>query len=88
MTQAQVYSGTPEQLVSQLKKLPRTQKYKMSVSVEEPEENKKPDSIITFGMFHQLNTLIEDDFKSAEWKSEDIELQLIEILTSAWPNCL
>ena len=35
MAQAQIYAGTPEQLAKYLTRLPTTQKYKMTVTVEE-----------------------------------------------------
>jgi hypothetical protein len=35
MAQAQVYEGTPEQLVKHLNRLPNTNKYKMTVTPEE-----------------------------------------------------
>ncbi|MCW3094936.1 MAG: hypothetical protein JWL77_554 [Chthonomonadaceae bacterium] len=35
MAQAQVYEGTPEQLVKYLNRLPNTNKYKMTVTPEE-----------------------------------------------------
>ena len=37
MAQAQVYEGTPEQLVKQFSKLPKTRKYRVTVIAEEPE---------------------------------------------------
>ncbi len=67
MAQAQVYEGTPEQLVEQLSKLPGTRKYKITVTAEEPK-------MMTFGMFPQLQALSEKDFKGAEWRGEDIDL--------------
>ncbi len=36
MLQAQIYEGTPEQLVKHLSRLPNTSKYKMTVTSEEP----------------------------------------------------
>ena len=74
MAQVQVYEGTPEQLVKQLSKLSSTGKYKMTVTPEEPELPEKTPTMIMFGMFPQLLSLTEDDFKSAEWRGEDIEL--------------
>jgi hypothetical protein len=74
MTQTQVYEGTPEQLVRQLSKLPRTRTYKMTVTPKEPEATGKQPKMIAFGMFPQLQALTEEDFKSAEWRGEDIEL--------------
>jgi hypothetical protein len=74
MAQAQVYEGTPEQLVKQLSKLPKTRKYKITVTPEESEATETQPQMITFGMFPQLQALTEEDFKSAEWRGEDIEL--------------
>ena len=74
MAQAQVYEGTPEQLVKQFRKLPKTRKYKVTIISEEPEATEKQPKMITFGMFPQLQALTEEDFKSAEWRGEDIEL--------------
>ncbi len=74
MAQAQVYEGTPDQLVKLLSTLPKTQKYKMTVTPEEPEVKGKQSQMITFGMFPQLQALTEEDFKSAEWRGEDFEL--------------
>ena len=70
MTQAQVYEGTPEQLVKQLSKLTRTAKYKMTLTPKEPEATEKTPMMITFGMFPQLQALTEEDFKSAEWPGD------------------
>ena len=74
MAQAQVYEGTPEQLVKQFSKLPKTRKYKVTVISDEAETTEKQPKMITFGMFPQLQALTEEDFKSAEWRGEDIEL--------------
>ena len=74
MAQAQVYEGTPEQLVKQFSKLPKTRKYKVTVISEEAEAIEKQAQMITFGMFPQLQALTEDDFESAKWRGEDIEL--------------
>lgn len=74
MAQVKVYEGTPEQLVKQLSKLPKTRKYKMTVTPEEPAATEKQSQMITFGMFPQLQVLTEEDFKSAEWRGEDIEI--------------
>ena len=74
MAHAEVYEGTPDQLVKQLSKLPKSQKYKVIVTPEEPEVTAKQPKMITFGMFPQLQALTEEDFKSAEWRGEDIEL--------------
>lgn len=73
MAHAMIYQGTPEQLVKQLSKLP-TRIYKVMVTPEESEANEKEPKMITFGMFPQLQSLTEEDFKSAEWRGEDIEL--------------
>jgi hypothetical protein len=70
----QVYEGTPEQLVKQLSKLPKTRKYKVTIISEEAEATEKQSKMITFGMFPQLQALTEEDFESAEWRGEDIEL--------------
>ena len=74
MAQTQVYEGTPEQLVNQFSKLPKTRKYKVTVISEEAEATKKQAKMITFGMYPQLQALTEDDFESAKWRGEDIEL--------------
>lgn len=73
MTQTQVYEGTPEQLVKQFSKLPQDQRYKVTIVSEEPEAKAKQPQMITFGMFPQLQALTEEDFKSAEWRGEDVE---------------
>ena len=73
MTQAQIYEGTPEQLVKQLSQLPNTRKYKITVTPDEP-TTEKTSRMITFGMFPQLQSLTEEDFKSAEWHGEDVTL--------------
>ena len=73
MAQAQVYEGTPEQLVKQFSKLPRTRKYKVMIISEEVDSTEKQPKTITFGMFPQLQALTEDDFKSAEWRGEEID---------------
>lgn len=73
MAQAQVYEGTPEQLVKQFRKLPKTQKYRVTVISEEPETTKKQPQMITFGMFPALQALTEDDFKNAEWHGQETE---------------
>jgi len=70
----QVYEGTPEQLVKQFNKLPKTRKYRVTVISDEPETTATQPKMITFGMFPQLQALTEDDFRSAEWHGEDIEL--------------
>ena len=41
MAQSQIYEGTPEQLVKQLSKLPKTRKYKVTVIVEEVASTEK-----------------------------------------------
>ena len=76
MAHAQVYEGTPEQLVKQFSKLPKTRKYRVTVISEEAEAIEKPSKskMITFGMFPHLQALTEQDFKSAELRGEDIEL--------------
>jgi hypothetical protein len=74
MAYAEVYEGTPDQLVKQFSKLPKTQKYKVTVISEEADTNEKQPKMITFGMFPQLQALTEEDFKSAEWRDEEIEL--------------
>ncbi len=71
MAQAQTYEGTPEQLVKQLSKLPGTRKYKITVTPDES-PTATTSKMITFGMFPQLQSLTEEDFKSAEWR-EDVE---------------
>ncbi len=73
MVRALVYEGTPEQLVKQFSKLPKTRKYKVTVISEEAETTENQPKMITFGMFPQLQALTEEDFKSAEWRGEDIE---------------
>ena len=40
----------------------------------DPEAAEKQPKTITFGMFPELQALTEEDFKSAEWRGEDIEL--------------
>ena len=65
MAQAQVYEGTPDQLVKQFSKLPKTRKYKVTVISEEPEITEKQPKMISFGMFPELQSLTEEDFKSA-----------------------
>lgn len=74
MAHAEVYEGTPDQLVKQFSKLPKTRKYKVTVISEEAETTEKQPNMIAFGMFPQLQALTEEDFKSAEWRGEDIEL--------------
>lgn len=63
MGQAKVYEGTPEQLVKQFSKLPKTRKYKVTVVSEEAEANQNQSQMMTFGMFPQLQALTEEDFK-------------------------
>ena len=72
MTQPRIYEGTPDQLVKQLSKLPSTRKYKIIVTADEP-ITINASSMITFGMFPQLRSLTEEDFRSAEWR-ESIEI--------------
>ena len=67
MAQTQTYEGTLEQLVQQLSKLPNTRKYKITVTPDEPATN-KASTVIPFGIFPQLQSLTEEDFKSAEWR--------------------
>ena len=74
MAQTQVYEGTLEHLVTQLSKLPNTRKYKMTITPEEPEATEKVPKMINFGMFPQIQSLTEEDLKSAEWRGENIEL--------------
>ena len=74
MAQAQVYEGTPDQLMKQLSKLPSTRKYKITVTSEDSKTQQNPPKMITFGMFPQLLSLTEEDFKGAEWRGEDSEL--------------
>lgn len=74
MAQAQVYEGTPEQLAKQLRQLPNTQKYRMTVIPEETETPQEQPKLITFGMFPQLQSLTEEDFRTAEWRGEDLAL--------------
>ncbi len=74
MAHAEVYEGTPDQLVKQFSKLPKTRKYKVTVISEEEVSTEKQPEMITFGMFPQLLTLTEEDFKSAEWRGEGIEI--------------
>jgi len=57
MAQAQVYEGTPEQLVKQFNKFLKTRKYKVTVITEEAEATYKQPKRITFGMFQQLQAL-------------------------------
>lgn len=73
MTQAQVFEGTPDQLAKHLSRLPRTKKYKMTLSLAEAATVGKKEQLITFGMFPQLQALTEEDFRSAEWRGEDFE---------------
>ena len=73
MALSQIYEGTLDQLVKQLRQLPNTQKYKITVVPEETEASQGPSKIITFGMFPQLQSLTEADFKTAEWRGEDTE---------------
>lgn len=73
MIQAQVYEGTPEQLVKQFSKLPKSRKYKVTVISTEPDATEKQTKLITFGMFPQLQALTEEDFESAELQGEDFE---------------
>ena len=61
-----IYEGTPEQLVKQFKKLPKTLRYKVTVISEEPDTTEKQPKMIAFGMFPQLQALTEEDFKNAE----------------------
>lgn len=72
MTQSQIYEGTPEQIVKQLSKLPKTRKYKVTVISEEVAITEKKPKMITFGMFPELLGLTEEDIKSAEWLGEEI----------------
>ena len=72
MAQAQVYEGTPEQLVKQLSKLPNTRKYKITVTPEDPEQ--PLGTGLRRGMFPQLRGLTEEDFKAAEWRGVDVDL--------------
>ena len=74
MVQAQTYEGTLDQIVRQLTKLPETGRYKVVVTSEEPERPEFKPEFISFGMFPQLQTLTEEDFKSAEWQGEDIRI--------------
>lgn len=74
MAQAQVYEGTLDQIVKQLIKLPNTRKYKITVTPKDPEAVEMPPKMLTFGMFPQLECLTEEDFKSAEWRGEELEL--------------
>ncbi len=75
MAQSQVYEGTLEQLVKQLRKLPDTHKYKIVVTSNDLETAQKSPQMLTFGMFPQLQAITEEDFKSAEWRDEDTEIQ-------------
>ena len=74
MAEAQVYEGTPDQLVKEFSKLPKTRKYRVAVISDEALANEKQSKMIAFGMFPQLQALTEEDFKSAEWRGEDIAL--------------
>ena len=74
MVQTLIYEGTPEQLAKQLSKLPDDRKYRITITPEEPEAIVKSPKMITFGMFPQLQSLADEDFKSAEWRGKDIEL--------------
>ena len=71
MIQTQIYEGTPEQLIKQFSRLPASHKYKVVVTSDEPNTAVAP-RMITFGMFPQLQSLTEEDIKSAEWHGEDI----------------
>ena len=71
---AQVYEGTPDQLVKQLNKLSGTRKYKLTVEPEDLKGPPVPPKMISFGLFPQLQSLSDDDFKSAEWTGREIEL--------------
>jgi hypothetical protein len=44
------------------------------ITLDDPEAPLNLPKMITFGMFPQLLSLTEDDFKSAEWRGEDLEL--------------
>ena len=74
MCRTQVYEGTPEQLVEQFRELPRSGKYRVTVVSEGADATEKQPKMIAFGMFPQLRAITEPDFKSAEWRGEDIEL--------------
>jgi hypothetical protein len=74
MAQTQIYLGTPAQLVKQISKLPAAETYQITVTHQEAETESKQSKMITFGMFPQLQSLTEGDFKGAEWHGEEIEL--------------
>ncbi len=63
MAHAEVYEGTPDQLVKQFSKLPKTRRYKVMVISEEADANEKQSKMITFGIFPQLRALTEEEFK-------------------------
>ena len=62
MAQAEVYEGTPGQLVKLLSKLPETQKYRVTVISEDAEATEKQPKMIIFGMFPQLQALTNKEF--------------------------
>ena len=74
MAHTHTYEGTPDLIINQFSKLPKTRKYKVTVISEDPESTAMPLNMITFGMFPQLQSLTEEDFKSSEWRGESIEL--------------
>lgn len=74
MAHTQVYEGTPDQLVKQFSKLPKARKYKVTILSVESEVIDKQSKMITFGMFPQLQALTDEDFKSVEWRGEDIDI--------------
>jgi len=53
-----------------------TDNFKCTIMVtpEDAKTEQSPPKLITFGMFPQLLSLNEDDFKSVEWRRENIEL--------------
>jgi hypothetical protein len=78
MAQAQIYEGTPDQLVMQFSKLPKTHRYKVTIIAEEPQDETVVPSAgnghLYFGMFSGEPEVTEEDFKLAEWHGEDIEI--------------
>jgi hypothetical protein len=73
VAQALVYKGTPEQLANELRRLPNTRKYTVTVTAEDVAVAGNPPAMITFGMFPQLMKLTDDDFATAEWRGEEFE---------------
>ena len=74
MARIRVYEGTPDQLVRQFSKLPKTRKYRVTVISDEAAVPETSAAMIRFGMFPQLQPLTEEDFRSAEWRVDPNEL--------------